>query len=536
MNLKRTAMTGVALLLIAGIVLGGCGKDRDTNSAAGSSNSSASSSTTDSNLELSVAAWDIQTGFDNPNAKNDTIYNDLTAKFNVKIKPVQVTWNDWQDKAKVWAASSQLPDIFVNSLATDNPGLYTTWAKQGVIKAIPDDLSAYPNLQKIFSLPSVQPLKVNGKFYMIPRMSYDDSSDWVLDRPIRYRKDWAAQAGFTSEPESFDDFVKMTQAVMKQHPGIIGLSTNNQSYLLTLFLGSFPELTNIKTWVKENDKWIPAFASEKAYTGIEQLRSLYTDGILDKDIAIQKDADGVSKFLAGQSFAVFGLGTMTDDKLASFTKANPGVSASNAIGYMNIWPAADGKRYTFVETPYWSETYFPSSLSDEKFERALKLMDYLASEEFAGLMANGIENVDYKIDNGKSVSLLKDNESLGEKYPITKNLAFLGTWNNGFLYTGKQVVSRNSEMAALQQDQIDTYNKFKSEDTPTPIDFNVFLLSTPAKDKLGSLKISDDIVKVILEKGDPITVWKNILKGYDSKGVQDAIKEVNAEAAKQGIQ
>ena len=102
-------------------------------------------------MELSVAVWDIQTGFDAPNAKNDTVYNDLAKKFNITIKPVQITWNDWQEKAKVWAASKQLPDIFADAVATDDTGLYVSWAKQGVIKAIPDDLSAYPNLQKIFS-------------------------------------------------------------------------------------------------------------------------------------------------------------------------------------------------------------------------------------------------------------------------------------------------------------------------------------------------------------------------------------------------
>ena len=47
--------------------------------------------------------------------------------------------------------------------------------------------------------------------------------------------------------------------------------------------------------------------------------------------------------------------------------------------------------------------------------------------------------------------------------------------------------------------------------------------------------IRDDIIKVVLGKGDPIAQWKEIVKGYDSKGVPEAIKEVNDEAAKRGI-
>jgi putative aldouronate transport system substrate-binding protein len=532
MKFKQRVLLGVALLLIVGTALTGCGKgeDKPSNTSQGASNKE-----TVAPMELSVAVWDIQTGFEKPNAKNDTIYNDFTKKLNITIKPVQITWNDWQEKAKVWAASKQLPDIFANSLATDNTALYDSWAKQGVIKAIPDDLSAYPNLQKLFSLPSVQPLKVDGKFYMIPRGGGDDTPG-TLARPIRYRKDWAEQAGYTSEPKSFEDFVAMTKAVMKQHPGIAGLTINNKDYLLTQFLGSFPQFELANNWVNEDGIWIPAFTSNKVDTGIQQLRTLYTDGILDKDFAIQKDADGVNKFLSGKSFAVYGMEGADANTVATFKKANPGVEPAKAMGYLDMWPAADGKRYYFNSTPYWSETYFPSSLSDEKFDRALQLMDYLVSEDFQRVRDNGVENVDYKVENGQLVSLLKEGENLGDKYPVTAALAYLGTWNNGF-YRGQQVMSNDPAVSALQKIQIDTNKKRAAEYMPVPVNFDIFLMSTPAKNKLSGLNssIMDDIVKVSLGKEDPVAQWKEAVKGYDAKGLQDAIKEVNEEAAKKGI-
>ncbi|MBA2937370.1 extracellular solute-binding protein [Paenibacillus sp. CGMCC 1.16610] len=536
MKMRKELIMGATVLTVVA-ALSGCSKGGENKietkpSPAIAANLDAGG---DKQLDLSVAIWDIQTGFDDANAKNDTVYTDLAKQFNMTVKPVQITWNDWQDKMKVWAASNQLPDIFVNALATDNPGLYETWAKQGVIKPIPDDLSAYPNLKKILSHPSVQPLKINGKFYMIPRMTYADSGDWILDRPIRYRKDWAAEAGYTKDPASFDEFMTMTKAVMAKHPGVTGITIQNKAYLLTQFLGSFPEMTNVKSWVKEEGKWIPSFASEKAYTGIQQLRTLYTDGLLDKDFAIQKDADGVSKFLAGQSFALYGMQDFSSDKVEQFKKANPGVSPSKSVGFMNIWKSPDGKRYSFVETPYWSEAYFPNSLSDEKFARALKLLDYMVSDAYLFKATNGVENVDYKTENGKSVSLLKENEKIADKYPITKNMAFLGAWNNGLRLTGKVVVSSDSEMNTIQDDLVTSFNKFKSEDSPAPINFDVMLLSTPAKNKLGSLNVPDDIVKVILGKDDPVTQWKEMVKGYNAKGVQTAIQEVNDEVTKRGI-
>ena len=329
----------------------------------------------------------------------------------------------------------------------------------------------------------------------------------------------------------------MTKAVMKQHPGISGLSINNKDYLLTQFLGSFPEFELPNSWVKEDGKWIPAFTSEKTYTGIQQLRTLYTEGILDKDFAIQKDADGVNKFLSGQSFALFGMEGADANTVNKFKQANPGVEPADALGYLDIWPAADGKRYYFFSTPYWSETYFPSSLSDEKFDRALRLMDYLVSEEFQLVRDNGVENVDYKVDNGKYISLLEQGENLGDKYPVTAALAYLGTWNNGF-NRGQVVIPNDPDVAALQKVQVETNKRRVAEFMPSPVNFDIYLMSTPAKNKLGGLNssIMDDLVKVILSKGDPVAQWKEAVKGYDAKGLQDAIKEVNEEAAKRGIQ
>ncbi|RCW48368.1 extracellular solute-binding protein [Paenibacillus prosopidis] len=540
MRKGKTIVMAVSLILAA--VIAGCSsnsnepKEPAASNAAENSNSGGEASTNNeaaAPVELSVSLMGIQDGFDAQGAKEDKIFNDLQKKFNVTIKPVQVTWNDWQEKAKVWAASGQLPDIFPNAIAVENPALYASWAKQGVIKALPDDLSKYPNLARIMELPSIQPLKVDGKFYTVPRMTYNDSSDWILDRPILYRKDWAAQAGFTSEPQSFDEFVAMVKAVQKQHPGTVGIAIMNKDYLNTLFLPTFPEMSNKKSWTNENGKWVPSFASSKINDGIKQLRQLYTEGLLDKDFAIQKEADGFTKFMNGQAFISLG-GTFTNPaNVETFNKANPGVNIAS-VGLMNIWPAADGNRYTFVETPFWSETYFSNKLDDETFDRALQLIDYMSSEEYSALAVNGILDTDYKMEGDKAVSLLKGDETLQKKYPVNSAIGFLAQWNGAFGKAGKAVVNPNPDVAAWQAYDHDMFVKFKQEDKPAPINFDIMLMSTPAKDKLV-VNVMDDLIKVILEKGDPVEMWNATVKGYDAKGLQEAIAEVNAKAAELGI-
>lgn len=534
---KQKNMSWVLIILLLAVVLSACGTNNNEQvSNEGTAPASESSKDqTNENQKLKVAIWNIQDGFNAEGAANDTIFNNLQKKLNVTIEPVQITWNDWQEKLKVWSASSQLPDVFPNDLAA-NLGLYKTWAKQGIIKPLPEDLSKYPNIQKVMSEPSIQSFKIDGKFYMIPRMTYSSSSDWVMDRPVYYRKDWATQAGFTSPPKNFEELVAMIKAVQAQHSGIAGISVNNKSFLLTQFLGSFPEMVNEKSWVKEDGKWIPSFMSTRMYDGIKQLRTLYSEGLLDKDIATQKDADGVTKFVNGQSFILFG--GFGNQHIEQFLKANPNVKFEQAFGFLDWFPAVDGQRYTFSEAPFWSEIYFNNKISDAKFDRALQMIDYMMSEEYATLVKNGIEGTDYKLENGKAVSLLQGDQTLSKKYPITALFYCLGAWNNGFIYTGKQVVNSNPNYAAYEQMLIDKYNELKSKAKPAPINFEVMMMSTPAKDKTANLRIDaiGSLLKVIIGKDDPVEMWKKEIKDLYAKGLQDAIEETTKTADEKGIQ
>jgi putative aldouronate transport system substrate-binding protein len=548
---KRIISVVVSLVLLTAL-FAGCGPTTGpateattastqtaTASSAASTEATAEANSTAEHLELSVAIWGIQDGFDDSGAKDDTIFNNLQTKLNVTVKPVQITWSDWSDKLKMWAAADQLPDIFANNLVTDNPGLYNTWATQNVIKALPDDLSKYPNIAKVMELPSVTPFKINGKYYMYPRMSFQSDIQWALDRAVLYRKDWAQQAGFTSDPKSFDDFVAMFKAVQKAHPNTIGLVVNNPIFLYsTMTLGSFPQASLQNAWVKEDGKWIPSYASKNMYDCVKQLRTIYTEGILDKDFGIANTggATAIDKFTSGQSFACFG--GLQQFNVEKFVAANQ-VKIEDAVGFMEMYPAADGKRYTFTTQPYWSETFFRSNLEDNKLDRALQLLDYMSSDEYITQVKNGIEGTDYKLDNGKAVSLLGADQSLAKKYPITNVIGSLGSWGNYFPYTGKQVVSANPNQAAYDQLRIDAINRFQTDCVPSPVNYDATFIFTDAKNKIGPLNdqvCNVDMVKMILGKEDPVKMWQDIIKSYDAKGLQEAITEVNAEAQKMGLE
>ncbi|MDR3173740.1 MAG: extracellular solute-binding protein [Treponema sp.] len=486
------------------------------------------------NMEISVSLWNVQDGFDDPNAANDTIYEELAQKFNVTLKPVQVTWNDWMEKFRLWAASNQLPDAF----ATDaSLGEYKTWATQGVIRALPDDLSKYPNIQAVMSLPSVKPLAINGKFYKFPRMTYKTDADWINDRNILYRKDWAKEAGWDRQPESFEEFVQMCKAVLANHPEAVGIGQHHNGYLLIIHLGIFPQGSHGGVWAKDADGlWKPCYACDGFAEGVAQLRTLYTEGILDPDFALLKDSDASAKFMSGQAFAVFA-GHVYWDYEDAFKRANPGKSAEEVIGLIDMWPNPhDGKRYYFSEAPYWSESMFRGDMNDEKMDRVLAMLEYMYTDEYKIKVAMGIEGVDYKKENGAYISLLPPDQLLSKKYPITNKIGSLSAWGQWLGLEGVQIQSSNPNIAYTDKYWQEHYRYTKEIAIPTPVNYDIRLMSTPAKDKLASVTQDWmlDMVRVIMGKGDPIQEWKAVIKSY-SPGLDDAIREVNEQAKVLGI-
>lgn len=113
-----------------------------------------------------------------------------------------------------------------------NNSTYSQWANQGVIRAIPEDLSAYPNLEAYLQGQAAQDAKLGGTLYCIPRQTYP-SQEWTcVDRIICYRWDLAQKAGITKEPENWQEFQDMMKAIIAADPdgtGVGGLTASDKN-------------------------------------------------------------------------------------------------------------------------------------------------------------------------------------------------------------------------------------------------------------------------------------------------------------------
>ena len=549
MKVKKRNILRIMALLIAALLMSsciiGCGNDTGTSQAENSPSSStdsaqavASEDPFKDHVEISVAMWDSSD--DSVNPETEPIYAAISKKLNLTIKMQPITWDDYATKIQMWAASGQLPDVFaMDAFGSKN---YSNWTKQGIVRAIPDDLSQYPNLEKYLSSESFQAMKTDDKFYCVPRANYTNLQYSMMDDTILYRWDWAQQLGITKEPESYDEFVNMLKAFVEKDPegkGTVGLTFKETSVMTCRLLmpynaaATYGDKTNYK-WIKEDGQYIPAYFSKNTVNGIKAMKEMFDMGIIDKDLAILKYKEGDNKFYSGRAGA-----TITNSiKEHEFIKTYPDKNIDECVKILKMWPSEDGNRYQYVDGASSSESYFNAKVDDKKMDRIMRLYDYLLSDEGKAYYQYGVEGVDY-VREGDKIVYKQDGKDvevpdtdLEKKYASKKSIGNLVSWGSDFYWdptnSSALTTPRSFNMALNYIDW--GLKNLKIADYNLALTF----LSTPAKDKF-TLSINDDIIKAMYDSRPIEQQWADIVKGYEAKGLNDVIKEVNEEAAKLGI-
>ncbi|WP_211746218.1 extracellular solute-binding protein [Paenibacillus sp. Marseille-Q4541] len=490
-------------------------------------------------IEISLATWDIDTLLQK--AGEDKIYQDLLKKFNISIKPVNVSWDDYAQKYQLWSASGQLPDIF----QTDAIGTqyYKKWVTQNVVKALPEDMSAYPNLAKYFEAPDIAGLNEEGKFYNIPRRMFPDIKWSVLDRTVMYRWDLAKEAGITKEPDTYEEFNAMLKAIIDKDPEqkkISGLTASTPKFIGGFFwLYGNPVATSDGSgsdfkWIKEDGKFIPAVFSKNALPAIENMRKMYENNLIDKDIALQKPDAAYDKFVSGKSAALLAgggfLGMDSNIYEKRWKTAYPDKDFTESVKVLKPLIGPDGNRYHSMFKTYWSESYISANVNDKKMDRILRMYDYILSPEGKDLLTYGIKDVDYKVENGKKVSI--GDKTLLEKYPAKGIFAGLASLDTSDAYNMDNPTIGNEK---IRQEAVDFIN-WSLENTNTPdYDIRLTYMSTPTKDKF-TIFDHDDLLKIMLSTEPVDKMWTDIVNGYKAKGLDQMIEEVNAKAKEEGIE
>ena len=129
--------------------------------------------------------------------QGEDMYTDIiNEKFNVKINASNYAYEDWDTMVNTAINGNNLTDTIQFNLKAYNFGsTYEEWVNFGMLKALPDDMSNWPNLKKMLdNISNVDALKIDGKLYGIPIANdINNPQKDFSNFTYVYRRDWAKQ-------------------------------------------------------------------------------------------------------------------------------------------------------------------------------------------------------------------------------------------------------------------------------------------------------------------------------------------------------
>ena len=397
--------------------------------------------------------------------------------------------------------------VYFNLKAYNFGSTYEKWVDKEIIKALPDNLSKWPNLKTMLShVSNIDALKINGKLYGIPIMNDIVKYNKEFSNfTYIYRRDWAKaideqnknKAGYTpvykeGDVYTWDEFNRL-MAAYKAYPQM------PRAAVLVDESWGFPSVTNFYKDVPhcytkdESGKAINAFTSEHYLSGLEKAREFVSEKQFYSQDQFLFTANKAKELYKGDQAAIF----YDNFSLANYIalrdemKSSHQTNLDDATAFLKI-KGPDGK-FALEGTENWfSMTLFNYDISEEKMEKVLDVIDYLLSEEGTRLAVYGIEGYDYNIVDGQVVLTKKgwEKDEYGEYIPKTngaKFLRYMATLGNDTKSFDPLTKRDAYELLSAWQDsmsQANAENNLRIVKEPADIDW----MSTPTKnDKTESL-------------------------------------------------
>jgi len=540
--MKSTSKKVLAMLLA--LVM--CASLAACNGSSGSQTSSvASSGQTGSadadpyaeHMSLSIAVWGIGDMITDPGT--DAVLKTIYDKFNIEIEPFPVTWGDYTEKIKLWAASNKLPDMTAYEAGFTT--MFDDWTSQGVVRALPSDLSKYPNVAKQvysdygFNVNKVYDKDESATFYAVPRPQAVDETELMLSNGVAIRKDWMTAVGVTEVPDTVDELIDLLKKFQTEDPdgnGIndtVGLTGYTYGWMTVLFQRECPEASNGFRWMYADDgSLVPSWETEDFYNAMSDLKKIYDAGVMDPDYIILKGEEGRDKFVTGKAGAYahggpqLGAAQILEQK---FAETYPDKSYDELVTYLPLFANDEGKIEYVADQTCWSETYLGSGVSDEKAERCMALLDYVLSDEGYNLLALGFEGDDYTTASDGTITLIEQKDSSGnvitqaQKYP-SSGLQTLGNWT-GFRSLSSPIYSTVLKNMRNEYVDAEIANGAKAVDRPDTS--GLVLTDSSEYDTLDFQQFCSKI----MTSSDMRATWEALVQQNLDAGYDQVIAEMN---------
>ncbi|RCX22650.1 carbohydrate ABC transporter substrate-binding protein (CUT1 family) [Fontibacillus phaseoli] len=406
----KSPKTFAALLLASTLLVGGCGNSgNDTAASNNTGNKANNNQNTQAAEDTSPVSFSFFGGDASPNwnGMQDEVGKAITEKTGVTLEAeFDVGAGGGESKVALMAASGDVPDLIFAK------GELSKLIDAGLILDLTDLIEEHaPNIKKIFG-DNMNRLKYSNEdpaiYSIVSNMGVDNQYfDATGGFEIQHRV--LKELGYP-EVRTLQDYENVLKEYYAKHPTTDGqptipltLSADDWRIMITVTNPAF-----IATGAPDDGEYYVDPATYEAklhYKRPEEkeyfrwLNHMYNEGLLDKDTFVQKEDQYKAKIASGR---VIGL-------------------IDQEWGYMdgeNALKAAGKNEYTYAHFPvtlskdYVDHSFQPAGVDGYGIAittackdpvRAIKFLDWLASDEGQILRNWGIEGKHYTVENGKRV-------------------------------------------------------------------------------------------------------------------------------------
>jgi len=408
---KATIIATASVLTVA--MLAGCSSNNKSSGASSSPSSAAKASASPSaaatkqpptTLKLAVLETYPGVSVDNKTTKF------IEEKTNTKLEITVLPSGDIENKLQVMLASGDKPDII--QFGSDSLEMKLT--KSNVLLPVNTYFDKAPNLKKLGDGGLWDVMKhSDGNIYTIPIRGS------AIDNIPIYRKDWLDKLGL-KVPTTLDEYYAVADAFSNQDPDGNG---KKDTYALSAFAnGGNVDLSTMDmvfsafgilpgNWFLKDGKLVTGAVAPGALDALKFLNKMYKNKMIDPEFITDNAARFKDKVLKGNVGApVFRYFLMDTSNLnnyyAPLKQNNP--NAEFVEGGVLKGPNGNGIGYRMLTQRGWLKTAV--SKDSKNAEAAIRVLDFLASDEGNMYENYGEPGKDYTVENGVVKKTINDDQ------------------------------------------------------------------------------------------------------------------------------
>jgi putative aldouronate transport system substrate-binding protein len=321
----------------------------------------------------------------------------LEEKTGYKVQYDMLPADKPEDKLNLIIASAESYDAITTTGTSDFKAIYADYAKKGALVDLTPLIDKYgPNIKAQISQATLDAAKVDGKIYAIPTIAIESVATSLI-----IRQDWLDKLGLKM-PTTIDELTNVLKQFKEKDPG-----KNGDKNIPMSVLGTNPFVEDIigafglpNAWNDVNGKLVPRVLDPNYKDYVTYIKSLFSQGLLDKEFAVNKDATLKEKLSSGKA-GVIPLNWSALPTVADALKKN---QPDAKLAYIGVLSGKNNPGGFSTSAGFDRITFVPKASKHP--EDAVKWLNAKLDKDTFKLMAIGAEGTHYTFKDGAYTPIL----------------------------------------------------------------------------------------------------------------------------------